>query len=147
MAVLSREQINTFNDCLACKRGGYYDCKGCQHEFIGTIKAEHVIETMEYMQAELDRRKQELKKMRDQMLSNMDVSIKAISTQAERIRQFEEANVPEPIDDWHEDMGDCLWWKFPIEEPPYCGSPLDCNFPDYVTHFTRFLCPKEVEAE
>src|SRR5436305_1074712 len=28
------------------------------------------------------------------------------------------------IAEYHEDMGDVLWWKFPIEEPPYVGSPL-----------------------
>lgn len=33
-----------------------------------------------------------------------------------------------PLSEYHEDMGDVLWWKFPIEEPPYVGSPLDCGF-------------------
>lgn len=47
-----------------------------------------------------------------------------------------------PIDEWGEDYGDCLFWKFPIEEPPYCGSPLDCDFTeDYYTHFTRLIIP------
>lgn len=41
-----------------------------------------------------------------------------------------------PIDEYHEDLGNVLWWRFPIEEPPYCGSTLDCGFPDDVTHFT-----------
>jgi hypothetical protein len=26
---------------------------------------------------------------------------------------------------WHEDQGDVLWHKYPITEPPYCGTPLD----------------------
>lgn len=30
-----------------------------------------------------------------------------------------------PLSQWSEDDGDVLWWKFPIEEPPYVGSPLD----------------------
>lgn len=30
-----------------------------------------------------------------------------------------------PLDEWNEDDGDVLWWKFPIEEAPYVGSPLD----------------------
>jgi hypothetical protein len=30
-----------------------------------------------------------------------------------------------PLSEWCEKDGDVLWWKFPIEEPPYCGSPLD----------------------
>lgn len=44
--------------------------------------------------------------------------------------------------EWGEDYGDCLWWSFPIEEPPYCGTPLDCDFPNHVTHFTRFVIPQ-----
>lgn len=32
---------------------------------------------------------------------------------------------PRPLAEWHEDMGDVLWWKFPISEAPYVGSPLD----------------------
>ncbi|HZV56133.1 MAG TPA: hypothetical protein VFF89_00530 [Sphingobium sp.] len=27
--------------------------------------------------------------------------------------------------DWHEDHGAVLWWRFPIEEPPYIGGPTD----------------------
>ena len=52
-------------------------------------------------------------------------------------------NAPRPLDGWGEDYGDCLWWAFPIEEPPYCGTPLDCDWPGYHTHFTRFTCPEE----
>lgn len=54
----------------------------------------------------------------------------------------QKANTPKPIEEWHEDDGDCLWWFFPIVEAPYCGNPLDSNFPDYVTHFTNFATPK-----
>lgn len=60
------------------------------------------------------------------------------------IRQFDfyqDSIKPLPLEEWHEDDGDCLWWFFPIGEPPYCGSPLDEYFPDYVTHFTRILTP------
>lgn len=35
---------------------------------------------------------------------------------------------PRPIAEYHEDMGTVLWWKFPIEEPPYVGSPNDLGF-------------------
>ena len=34
-----------------------------------------------------------------------------------------------PIKEYHEDMGNVLWWKFPIEEPPYVGTPNDLGFP------------------
>lgn len=33
-----------------------------------------------------------------------------------------------PIDEYHEDMGDVLWWKFPITEAPYVGRPTDLGF-------------------
>lgn len=30
-----------------------------------------------------------------------------------------------PIAEWHEDFGPVLWWRLPIDEPPYVGTPLD----------------------
>lgn len=46
------------------------------------------------------------------------------------------------LEEWHEDFGDVLWWTFPIEEPPYCGSPLDLDWPDYHTHWTPLIIPE-----
>ena len=46
---------------------------------------------------------------------------------------------------WNEDVGDVLWWNFPVEEPPYCGTPLDEHFPKYKTHFTMIDMPTEIE--
>lgn len=51
--------------------------------------------------------------------------------------------MPRPLEDWGEDYGDVLWWKFPIEEPPYVGSPLDEHWPGYHTHWTPIPVPKE----
>lgn len=48
---------------------------------------------------------------------------------------------------WHEDIGPVLWWDFPVEEPPYCGTPLDDDFPKYKTHFTELYIPDEVVEE
>lgn len=36
--------------------------------------------------------------------------------------------IARPLAEYHEGMGDVLWWKFPITEPPYVGSPLDLGF-------------------
>jgi hypothetical protein len=36
-----------------------------------------------------------------------------------------------------------LWWRFPIAEPPYSGTPLDDDFPDYVTHWTMSVVPSD----
>ncbi|MNV74189.1 hypothetical protein D3C71_1673900 [compost metagenome] len=50
-----------------------------------------------------------------------------------------------PIEEWHEDYGSVLWWAFPIEEPPYCGTPLDLDWPDYHTHWTPIVVPDRNE--
>lgn len=46
---------------------------------------------------------------------------------------------PRPLSEWHEDMGDVLWWCWTpaseenggkacwAGEPPYVGTPLDCG--------------------
>ena len=52
-----------------------------------------------------------------------------------------------PLEEWHEDYGDVLWWKFPIEEPPYVGSPLDEKFPAYHTHWTPIVIPQPPKGE
>lgn len=64
---------------------------------------------------------------------------------------------PRPEAEWHEDLGDVLWWKFPISEPPYVGSPLCLGFsvgggrfvggwPGYHTHFTPLPSCKAITA-
>ena len=32
---------------------------------------------------------------------------------------------PRPFFVWSEDIGNVLWWRIPISEPPYVGTPLD----------------------
>ncbi|MCY9593742.1 hypothetical protein PC41400_21670 [Paenibacillus chitinolyticus] len=54
---------------------------------------------------------------------------------------------PRPIDEWHEDDGTVLWWSFPIEEPPYCGSPLDADWPGYHTHWTSLIVPDNPKGQ
>lgn len=52
-----------------------------------------------------------------------------------------------PLEEWGEDYGDVMWWKFPIEEPPYVGSPLDANWPAYHTHWTTIPMPQPPKGE
>ena len=52
-----------------------------------------------------------------------------------------------PLEEWGEDYGDVLWWKFPIEEPPYVGSPLDEKWPAYHTHWTPIVIPQPPKGE
>lgn len=46
-----------------------------------------------------------------------------------RAREAERAikalTIARPIAEYDESMGDVLWWKFPIAEPPYVGGPND----------------------
>jgi hypothetical protein len=44
--------------------------------------------------------------------------------------------VARPLESWNDDDGVVLWWVFPIQEPPYVGSPLDSKWPGYHTHWT-----------
>ena len=47
-----------------------------------------------------------------------------------------------PFAFWTEEDGPVLWWKFPVVEPPYVGSPIDDDFPEYVTHWTVIEVPE-----
>ena len=52
--------------------------------------------------------------------------------------------VAQPLDTWHEDMGPVVWWRFPITEEPYVGTPLDDTWTDdYYTHWTPLQLPQE----
>lgn len=43
---------------------------------------------------------------------------------------------PRPESEWHEDMGDVLWFHFPVQEPPWVGTPLTNTWiEDWYTHF------------
>ncbi len=41
------------------------------------------------------------------------------------IRLVSAQEIARPLSEWGEDHGAVLWWTFPIEEPPYVGTPLD----------------------
>lgn len=74
-----------------------------------------------------------------------------------------------PLSEWTEENGDVLWWRFPVQEPPYCGSPQDLGktvevafrqhgepekvrrfqvggWPGYHTHWTPIVVPDEPSA-
>jgi hypothetical protein len=61
---------------------------------------------------------------------------------SERTKKAQKPVVARPLEEWHEDLGEVLWWKFPIDEAPYCGSPLCSDWPGYHTHFTMLDIPK-----
>lgn len=55
--------------------------------------------------------------------------------------------VAHPRDEWIEEHGAALWWRFPVVEPPYSGTPLDDDFPDYVTHWTPLVIPDDPRSK
>lgn len=55
--------------------------------------------------------------------------------------------VARPRDEWTEEHGPVLWWRFPIAEPPYSGAPLDDDFPAYVTHWTAIVIPDDPRSK
>jgi hypothetical protein len=77
--------------------------------------------------------------------------VKALRELQER-RAAVVSHAARPRADWHESMGDVMWWHFPVQEPPHCGSPLDDDWPEnffgsvpegYYTHWTPFVVPNE----
>lgn len=73
------------------------------------------------MQAEIDT----LRERRDDLL-RANNAFEARAREAERAAKA--MTTLRPASEYHEDMGDVLWWKLPITEPPYVGSPNDLGF-------------------
>lgn len=68
----------------------------------------------------------------------------------EPVEHMVEALYARPASEWHDDRGHgVLWWKFPVVEPPYVGSPLCDDWPGdgVYTHWTPILIPREAPAE
>ena len=63
-------------------------------------------------------------------------SLEVATENVELSVELKRLRTPRPLNDWHDDDGPALWWKFPVEEPPYVGSPNDCDWPGYHTHWT-----------
>jgi hypothetical protein len=41
-----------------------------------------------------------------------------------------------PLSEWCEDFGPVTWWKLPVEEAAWIGTPNDDDWPGYHTHWT-----------
>lgn len=66
-------------------------------------------------------------------LAYRDVMIERLTAQ---LRLALEPVVARPLSEWHESDGFVVWWKFPVNEPSYIGSPNDSDWPGYHTHWT-----------
>lgn len=51
------------------------------------------------------------------------------------------------IDEWHEDDGPVLWWRDPITEPPYVGTPDYADFDDTYKWWSPIDIPEIPESE
>ena len=79
------------------------------------------------------------------------LALRALQAENERLRE-DAARLVEarPESEWHEDHGDVLWWRFPLDEPPYVGSPLHDDWPGYHTHWTPLpgvVAPRAAETD
>ena len=72
----------------------------------------------------------------------MQITDAQLSRAADLLEQGTTHPRPIPVAEWNEDDGDVLWWRLPVKESPYVGSPLwDDWVPGYYTHFTRLQVP------
>lgn len=61
--------------------------------------------------------------------------------------------IARPAEEYHEDYGSVLWWKFPIEEPPVVGTQDsydrygDPIVKEYHTHWSPIPIPREPKRE
>lgn len=103
----------------------------CVLDHIGT-RMSQAYYTLPAMYEEIDRA------IRDTVDDELEDAIKEKVDEA--LAEYQD---PLPEDEWHEDDGPVLWWKFPLSEPPYVGSPIDNDWPGYHTHWTRIPEPVE----
>jgi len=65
---------------------------------------------------------------------------------AQREPGQEDHDAMRTLADWHEDDGPVVWWRLPVDEPAWIGTPLDEDWPGYHTHWTPHpAAPKETE--
>ena len=43
--------------------------------------------------------------------------------------EFKDYLFARPISEYHDDLRNVLWWKFPIVQPPFVGTPNDSDWP------------------
>lgn len=61
--------------------------------------------------------------------------------------QMMEAKRARLLEEWNESHGNVLWWRFPVDEPPYCGSPICSDWPGYHTHWTSLIVPEAPSSD
>jgi metal-dependent amidase/aminoacylase/carboxypeptidase family protein len=54
---------------------------------------------------------------------------------------LDEMTVVRPLAAWGSSDGSVLWWKLPVTETPYLGTPRDEGWPGDHTHWTPLPTP------
>jgi hypothetical protein len=70
------------------------------------------------------------------LLSQIDNMISGLTRADALAQQPAAVDEARPLDEWHEDDGPVVWWKFPVDDPAWIGTPLDSDWPGYHTHWT-----------
>lgn len=84
----------------------------------------------------------------EQVCAGIETSIYPGDVWTQKNQELKDLLTPRPLSEWHEDFGPVLWWRFPIVEPPYVGSPLDDDFlEDYYDGWTRLPEPFDPPAK
>lgn len=79
---------------------------------------------------------QSLQAVEGECLDDLENPIDYLESVSLVLHEVARVTKPRPLADYHEDYGFCLWWKLPVCEPPYAGSPNCSDWPGYHTHFT-----------
>jgi hypothetical protein len=65
--------------------------------------------------------------------ADLPQKVQALKDAAALNAQSKEAR---PLSEWCEDFGPVTWWKLPVEEAAWIGTPNDSDWPGYHTHWT-----------
>jgi hypothetical protein len=122
----------------------HFTCHQCEDEQVAKLRAENeqLLQTVKDLSFNADpsafKTMLQVDKLRARVAELEELAGEYKARAVEAQKQAEEHKALHPIDEWHEDFGPVLWWRVPIQEPPYCGSPLEDDFPeDYYTHWSK----------
>ncbi len=72
----------------------------------------------------------------------------ALLSERERDKaRIAELETPRPFAEWHEDIGNVLWWQYEIQQPPYVGTPLDIDWPFSTDEDDEDLPPEDEDRD
>jgi hypothetical protein len=95
----------------------------CNRESCATCDLEaDAADEIERLQADLDALKQTLAGVKS-MHANALEKLQRLQAIVNRL------HTPQPLSSWHEEIGNVLWWSYPICEPPFSGEPYDSDWP------------------